>query len=109
MESFIVTLALGIVFAVLGILNLKGNISMLHSYHRHRVTEEDMKPLGKRVGIGMLICGGASFLYGLFSLFYDLTKHLVFVGLGVAVLLVGLAIGIALMLKAIIKYNKGLF
>ena len=109
MEAFITTAVFGLILAVIGILNLKGNVSMLHSYHRHRVTEEDMKPLGKRVGIGMLICGGASFLYGLFSLFYDLTKHLVFVGIGVAVLLVGLAIGIALMLKAIIKYNKGLF
>ena len=109
MEAFIITLILSIVFAVIGVLNLKGNISMLHSYHRHRVAAQDVKPLGKRVGTGMLICGGASFLYGIFSLLHDLTNHPAFVGIGVAILLVGLAVGLFIQLKAIVKYNKGLF
>ena len=109
METFVITLILSIVFAIIGILNLNGNISMLHSYHRHRVAAQDVKPLGKRVGVGMLICGCASFLYGIFSLLHDLTKQPAFIGIGVAILLVGLAVGLFIQLKAIVKYNKGLF
>ncbi|MBQ8331912.1 MAG: hypothetical protein IJX94_05390 [Clostridia bacterium] len=36
--------------AVLGIINMTGNISSLHWYHRQRVTKEDRKPFGKLVG-----------------------------------------------------------
>ena len=109
METFVITLILSIVFAIIGILNLNGNISMLHSYHRKRVAPEDVKPLGKRVGAGMLICGGASFFYGLFSLIHEFAKHPVFLGIGAAILFVGIAVGLFIQLKAIIKYNKGLF
>ena len=50
MTSFIGTLIVGVVCIVLGISNMRGNISSLHSYHRHRVTAEDRIPFGKMVG-----------------------------------------------------------
>lgn len=109
MESFIITTLVGILLVVIGVINLQGNISLLHSYHRKRVAPEDVKPLGKRVGAGMLICGGASFFYGLFSLIHEFAKHPVFLGIGAAILFVGIAVGLFIQLKAIIKYNKGLF
>lgn len=109
MESFIITSVLGVILVVIGIVNLSGNISTLHSYHRHRVAEEDVKPLGKRVGIGMLICAGGCFANALVSLLYEFIHHDAFVWIGTALLLVGLAIGLFVQLKAIIKYNKGLF
>ena len=49
----IITIVIGIVMILIGFSNRKGNISMLHSYHRKRVTEEDRLPFGKMVGNGM--------------------------------------------------------
>ena len=36
---------------VLGIINMCGNINTLHAYHRKRVRPEDVKKLGKLVGL----------------------------------------------------------
>ena len=52
MPEFIITLLLGIVCIVLGTLNMKGNISTLHWYHRKRVAEENRLPFGRLVGLG---------------------------------------------------------
>lgn len=42
---------LGIIISILGISNMKGNISSLHWYHRQRVSPDDVMPFGKRVGL----------------------------------------------------------
>ena len=47
MAGNIVTFLVGVICIVLGISNMKGNISSLHSYHRNRVSEEDRDPLRK--------------------------------------------------------------
>ena len=57
MPAFIVSALVGIVCIVLGVSNMKGNISSLHSYHRNRVSEEDRIPFGKKVGLGTIIIG----------------------------------------------------
>ena len=44
MTEFIVQAVVGVVIIVIGILNIKGNITMLHSYHRKKVKEEDIIP-----------------------------------------------------------------
>ena len=51
---------LGIIISILGISNMKGNISSLHWYHRQRVSPDDVMPFGKRVGLGTLIIGIAN-------------------------------------------------
>ena len=57
MSGFVVSFLVGIVCIVLGISNMRGNISSLHSYHTHRVSEEDRIPFGKMVGLGTIIVG----------------------------------------------------
>ena len=57
MTGNIVAFLVGVVCIVLGISNMRGNISSLHSYHRHRVSEEDRIPFGKQVGLGTIIIG----------------------------------------------------
>ena len=52
---------LGIIISILGISNMKGNISSLHWYHRQRVSPDDVMPFGKRVGLGTLIIGNYRF------------------------------------------------
>ena len=38
----IVLLILGVFISVMGIVNIKGNISTIHSYNRRKVKEEDI-------------------------------------------------------------------
>ena len=42
MFEFIIQIVIGTIFIAIGISNMKGNISLLHSYHRKRVKEEDI-------------------------------------------------------------------
>ncbi len=65
MDNFFVPGILGVILIVLGIMNMKGNISSLHWYHRKRVAEEDRKPFGKLVGLGTLIIGIALVISGI--------------------------------------------
>lgn len=58
---------LGIIISILGISNMKGNISSLHWYHRQRVSPDDVMPFGKRVGLGTLIIGIAIIVFGLIN------------------------------------------
>ena len=53
----IMMLILGLFISVLGIVNISGNISTIHSYNRRKVKEEDVPKYGKVVGTGTLIIG----------------------------------------------------
>ena len=53
----IMLLILGVFISVIGIVNIKGNISTIHSYNRRKVKEEDIPKYGKAVGTGTLIIG----------------------------------------------------
>ena len=55
----IALLILGIFISVLGIVNMTGNISTIHSYNRRRVKEEDVPKYGRTVGTGTLIIGAS--------------------------------------------------
>ena len=71
MPEFIITTLLGIVCIVLGVLNMKGNISTVHWYHRKRVSEENRLPFGRLVGFGRLL----SVLHWLFLRFLRLSQQ----------------------------------
>lgn len=47
MGEFIIQIIIGLIIMIIGILNMKGNISLLHSYHRKRVKKEDIIPFEK--------------------------------------------------------------
>ncbi len=107
MMSSIVTFFIGLLLVFLGIMNMRGNISTLHSYHRRRVSKEDIKPFGKMVGIGTLICGCSIIIHGIFN---EIAKYVqIFSLIGAIILIVGLIVGIIISLWAMIKYNKGIF
>ena len=67
MIDFLAPLIIGIIMIVIGISNMKGNISSLHSYHRKRVKEEDKAIFGKKVGIGTIVCGSGIFANAVFA------------------------------------------
>lgn len=97
----IMLLVLGIFISVLGIVNIKGNISTIHSYNRRKVKEEDIPKYGKVVGTGTLVIG----------IFLLLSYALAFWNVTMAeyIVIPGLVIGFAFILYGQIKYNHGIF
>ncbi len=105
----IISAIIGVICIVIGVLNRKGNISMLHSYHRKRVSDEDRLPFGKKVGLGMIIIGVAMILFsGLYFLADNLNERIYFI-IGNIVFIIGFVVGLAITCYAMIKYNKGIF
>ena len=107
--AFATTIVFGIIISVLGIINMTGNISSLHWYHRQRVTEENKKPFGKLVGLGTLIIGIALILFGALYLIFEITYNEVFLSIGTVELIAGAVIDLIVSFYAMIKYNKGIF
>ena len=102
-------IVLGLLFIAMGISNMMGNISSLHSYHRSRVAPEDVKPLGRFVGIGMVLCGVGCIAFGILDLISRATGNETLVLAGTIALLALIIAGSVVSILAIIKYNKGLF
>ena len=95
-------LGLGIVFILLGIFNMCGNIGSIHWYNRRKVTKENQKAYCLVMGLGTLIIG-------ITLIAATIVQVLAGVEQGAFVILGGVVIGFALMLFAQFKYNKGLF
>ena len=109
MIAFITIAGLGLLVSILGIINMTGNISSLHWYHRQRVTEENRKPFGKLVGLGTLIIGFAMIIFGVLFLIFEQTQLGAPVIIGVVELLAGIIVGMIVSFYAMKKYNGGIF
>ena len=109
MAAFIITAGLGLLVCVLGIINMTGNISSLHWYHRQRVTEENRKPFGKLVGLGTLIIGLAMIVFGILFLIFEQTQLEFLVIIGTVELIAWIIVGMIVSFKAMKKYNGGIF
>ena len=109
MTGNIVTFLVGVVCIVLGISNMRGNISSLHSYHKSRVSEEDRIPFGKQVGLGTIIVGIGIIVFSVLSSVTLYTENDIFILVGTAVLIIGIILGLVISFRAMIKYNKGIF
>ena len=108
MAAFITVSGLGILVSILGIINMTGNISSLHWYHRQRVTEENRKPFGKLVGLGTLIIGLSMIVFGILFLIFEQTQLQAFVVIGVIELIVSIIVGMIVSFYAMKKYNGGI-
>ena len=109
MLEMIVTVVLGIVCIVIGILNTQGNISTLHARHRRRVAEEDILPFGRLVGAGTIVIGVGLIIGGTFLGLSELLTNSTYATVGGAILIVAFVVGLAISFAAMIKYNKGIF
>ena len=97
----IVLLILGIFISIIGIVNMTGNISTIHSYNRRKVKEEDVPKYGRAVGTGTLIIG-VSLIAAFVTTFWSETAMSFIV-------IPALVIGLGFILYAQFKYNKGIF
>ena len=109
MFGLVVSAIIGVVCILIGISNRKGNISSLHSYHRNRVSEEDILPYGKEIGLGMIIIGCSIILFSGISLLTEITNNELFSLIATGIMLIGISAGSVILFKAMIKYNKGIF
>lgn len=109
MAGNIVTFLVGVVCIALGISNMRGNISSLHSYHRHRVSEEDRIPFGRQVGLGTIIVGISIIVFSILSSVTLYTENNIFILVGTVFMIVGIIFGLVMSFRAMIKYNKGIF
>ena len=109
MAAFITVSGLGILISILGIINMTGNISSLHWYHRQRVTEENRKPFGKLVGLGTLIIGIAMVIFGIMFFIFEKTQIEALVVVGVVELIASIVAGMIVSFYAMKKYNGGIF
>ena len=97
----IVLLILGVFISVIGIVNIMGNISTIHSCNRRKVREEDIPKYGRVVGTGTLIIG-VSLIAAFVTTFWNEKIMAVIV-------VPSLVVGLAFILYAQLKYNKGIF
>ena len=109
MVALLPNLIVGIICIVIGMVNMKGNISSLHSYHRSRVAPEDVKPFGKLVGIGMIIIGIALIIAGVFTYLTILTDLAIYTAIGMVIMTLGFIAGLGIAFYAMKKYNRGIF
>ena len=109
MVSLITTVGVGILIIVIGMNNMKGNISSIHEYHRRNVTEENAKPFGKLVGLGTCIVGIAIIIFGVLLFLFEQTQLEILSVVGTAALIAGIVVGLSISFYAMKKYNGGIF
>ncbi|MBQ8038873.1 MAG: hypothetical protein IJ274_03225 [Lachnospiraceae bacterium] len=94
-------LILGLFISAIGFVNIKGNISTIHSYNRRKVKEEDVPKYGKAVGTGTLIMGISLVLAFGASFWSELMIAII--------IMPAFIVGIGFILYGQFKYNKGIF
>lgn len=107
--GLITTSLVGLVAVVLGIINMTGNISSVHEYHRKRVSEENRKPFGRLVGLGTVLIGVSVIVFGAFLFVFEKTEIWSLMIIGNVALLAGMVAGLAISFYAMKKYNGGIF
>lgn len=109
MATFLVTFVIGIICIAIGVSNRKGNLSMLHSYHIKRVSEQDKIPFGRLVGLGMMIIGVSMMGFSALGALALFCNNELLVRIGTGIQIAGLVVGLGISFYAMFKYNKGLF
>lgn len=95
-------LFLGVILMIGGIFNWRGDISAVHWYNRLRVSEADTPKYAKTMGLGTMIAGGSTMLSAVLLMIFH-AEPLFYL------LAAGLVFGVAVILYAQFKYNRGIF
>lgn len=98
----IITWAAAVLFAVIAVLIYRGKTGLIHDYHQSKV--KDSLAYGKAFGKALAILAVAMAFSGAVSLLGDN-----FMWGAVAVLAVGMTIGIIAIIRVQNRYNGGLF
>ena len=96
----VIMFLVGALVGGMGIAIYRGNTDLIHDYHQTKVT--DKTAYGKAFGKAMLVLAAALLTSGIIGLLSDPV-------VAVAVLVVGLVIGIGWIVAVQKKYNNGVF
>lgn len=87
-------------FIILGVIIYKGNIELIHSYHRENVT--DKIGYGKAMGKSLIVFSLPLIISGVLALFIENS-------IPVIILIVGMVVGFIPIIRAQRKFNGGIF
>ena len=100
----IIMFVIAILFGGISIAIYRGKVSLIHDYHQTKVTNKSA--YGKAFGKAMFVVSMALLLSGIVGLLGDSETIAM---IAVAILFIGLIIGIACMIVVQKKYNNGIF
>jgi len=100
--EYIFLLIFGICITILGIFNLKGNISTIHWYNRLKITKENSKEYGKIMGIGTSLIGICMTITAILQMIFN-NEAIWYITV------IGIVIGLIFMIYGQLRYNKGIF
>ena len=100
----IIMFLVAVPFCWMSIAIYKGKTNLIHDYHQTKVT--DKAAYGKAFGKAMLVLSMSMLFSGVVGLFGDSETV---VKISIAVLFMGMIIGIICIIAVQMKYNKGLF
>ncbi len=104
-----ISIIVGIVCVVIGVLNTKGNVSTLHTYNKHHIAKHNIKSFSKFMGAGNITIGASALVFGVLSGINIFVLKYVILIVGASIMFTGLIAGLLLCSYAAIKYNKGKF
>lgn len=108
MIESIILILIGLILLLIGIKNYKGDISLIHSYHRHRVSEENKVIFSKLMGLGMIACSIGIILFSISLYLSKILEKSNYITVGSYLLVISLFMGVVFMIYATTKYNKGI-
>lgn len=100
----VIMFAAAAVLVFFGVLIYRGKTKLIQSYHQAKVS--DKAAYGKAFGKSMLVIGAAPLFSGIIGLLGETRAIAV---TAAAVLLVGIAAGVIILVKVQNKYNNGIF
>ena len=98
-------LILGLLLTVIGIVNIRGNISTIHAYNRRKVREEDLPKYARAMGNGTMVIGLSLALTAALQMAFGcdwvllIAAALLMVDSGGVTDLIGIAIGAAIIVS----------
>ena len=104
-----VTIIVGVLCIAIGISNIGGNISWVHSYHRKRVSEENRMAFGQMVGTGMIVIGIGIIFAGALLAVALLVESKICEIIALVAMFASIIVGTVIAFRAMIKYNGGIF
>ena len=100
--DYIFPILLGCILVIMGVFNCMGNIASIHWYNRRKVAKQNQKAYSRIMGIGTIVIGVGVVLAGVMQAFSD-GQIMEYIMAGSVI------IGLAFILYAQFKYNKGIF
>lgn len=109
MIPMIVLSLVGDVMIVFGVLFCGGILKPLHSYHYKRLKKADRRKFGQQVGLGTMIMGTSVIFLGISIYVYEKMQYDCIILIGLCLMFAGMIAGTAITVRAMKKYNKGIF